>query len=79
MGKNIENLMSALSEFGQVEICKAGYVFTLLMTGKGLTKSTTMNSIQMMVLEFTGDDYPTIECMRNDENYVCIVLKPNEK
>lgn len=73
--KKIGTLIVALSEFGTVQICKAGVVFTLLMTGTGLTKMSTANKIQMLVVEFTGDDYPTVEAMRNDETYYCIILK----
>jgi hypothetical protein len=76
--KNTGKLIVALSEFGTVQLCKAGLVFTLLMTGEGLTNFTTAGKIQMLVSAFTGDDYPTVEAMRNGETYYCMILKPKD-
>ena len=73
----LDKLKTQLSKRGTIQLCKEGYVFTLLMTGEKLDNWQTVNAIQMEVLECVGDKYPLIECMRNDTNFLCIVLRPN--
>lgn len=74
----ITELIERLSKIGTVEICKAGAVFVLLMKGEKLTASSRIISVQMHVVEFCGDKYPIIEVMRNDDDYICMVLKPKK-
>ena len=74
---NINKLKQQLLKYGTIQLCKEGYVFTLLITGEKLDNWKTVNAIQMGVLEYVGDNYPLIECVKNDENYFCMVLKPN--
>lgn len=74
---DITDLKTKLANIANVEICKEGYVFTVLLTGEGLQKSGTVIGIQNLILEYAGGKYPTIETMRNNETYFCIVLRPN--
>lgn len=72
---NLDNLIHKLSKKGTVQLCKEGYVFTLLMTGKKLDNWQTVYTIQQEVVEYVGEKYPLIECMRNDEYFLCLVLR----
>ncbi len=69
-------LLSNLSRYGLVQICKADYVFTLLITGENLSRGSVYSEITTAVLNFVGDRYPIVETVRNDENFFCLVLKP---
>ena len=70
-----EKLKELLSKHGQIEVIKDGYVFTLLMTGKELSKWTTFSEIQENVLKYLGGKFPNIEVMRNEKEYFCLVLR----
>lgn len=70
-----EKLKELLSKHGQIEVIKDGYVFTLLMTGKQLSKWTTVSEIQENVLKYLGGKFPNIEVMRNEKEYFCLVLR----
>jgi len=72
----IEELILDLSKFGNVQIAKADYVLTILVTGTGLTKYPVFNKIMELVTQFANDKYPLIENMRNDETFFCAVCKP---
>ena len=71
----IEKLKISLSKFGYIQIIKEGIVFSLLITGEGLAKSSTVNNIQMQVMEYAVEKYPFIEAMRNDDYFFCMILK----
>lgn len=71
----MEKLIKLLSDYGTVEICKAGEVFTLLITGKGLNNALTVSEIQLLYLGALKGKYPFIEAVRNTDNYYCVVLK----
>ncbi len=73
----IEDLILELSKFGNVQIAKADYVLTILVTGNGLSKYPVFNKIMELVTQFANDKYPIIENMRNDETFFCAVCKPN--
>ena len=68
---NKENLIKEFSKFGEVQVCKLNKVFTLLITGRGLDKFTTLNKIQYLT---SKTDYSIIEVFKNDESFVLIVL-----
>jgi nucleoid-associated protein YejK len=72
----IEELKETLSKHGKVEICKADYVFTLLITGEGLSKSSVHQEIMKAVSDYCRHNYPYVEIMSNSDCYWCIVLKP---
>lgn len=77
MANNDDQLKQELSKLGTIQLFKKGYVFTLLMTGENLSNWKVASDIQIKVAEHVGDQYPTIECISNDENHFCIILKPN--
>jgi hypothetical protein len=72
----IEKLRKDLSEYGVVKVLKEGFVFTLLITGKDMSKYTIVNNIQKLVLDYVGDKYPIIEVLNNSENFLLYILKP---
>lgn len=72
----MENLKLELSKFGDLQVCKEGVVLTVLITGTKLSNWETAMKIQKSVVEYAGDKFPNIECMRNDETFFLIVLKP---
>lgn len=73
---NQSQFIRKVSKYGKVEAIKEGIVFTLLLTGSGLMKSSTVSEIGKLAIEYMGDKYPNIEVMSNDENYFLIILKP---
>ncbi len=72
----LDKLKTNLSKRGTIQICNEGLVFTLLMTGKNLSDWQTVSAIQMDLLEYAGYKYPVIETMKNDKEFLCIVLRP---
>lgn len=74
----MENLKIELSKFGELQICKEGFVFTVLITGEKLSNWVTAMGIQKLITDYAGDKYPIVECLRDDENFFCIVLKPKQ-
>ena len=73
---NVEKLKQRLVEYGDIQLCKAGYVFTLLMTGERLSNMNTVNAISKIVLDHVGKEYSKIEATRNSENWFCLILRP---
>ena len=72
----IDRLQKRMSKIGTIQLCKEGYVFTLLMTGEKLDNWKNVQSIQLGVLEYASEKYPIIECMKNEEGFLCMVLRP---
>jgi len=72
----MNELKLELSKFGLLQICKEGFVFTVLMTGKGFSSWTRTMDIQKLITDYAGEKYPIVECLRNDDDFFCIVLKP---
>lgn len=70
----MEKLKKRLSKYGTVEVIKEGVVFTLLITGKGLSKWDTVLAIQTEVIEYTCNTYPFIEATKNTDEFYFIVL-----
>lgn len=73
---SIESLKRKLVKYGNIEICKEGFVLTVLITGTGLTKVGRVMELQQIINEYAGERFSAIEAMRNDETYFCMVLKP---
>lgn len=69
-------LIRSLSKYGDVQMVKAGYVFTLLLTGTGLSKMETWLKIQQLCTDFCGDKYPVIEVLKTEDTFFLAVLKP---
>lgn len=74
----LNRLKQKLTKYGNIQIVKEGFVFSLLITGAGLSKSTVVAEIQNLVLSYAGDKYPMIEAMRNDDTFFCLILKPKQ-
>lgn len=74
--KNIESLKMKLCKYGTPQIVKEGVVFTVLITGAGLTSSKSVMDLQELILSCAGDKFPIIEAFKNDENFFCLILKP---
>jgi hypothetical protein len=71
--KNI--IVEELMQYGQIEVIKIGEVFTLLMTGKGLDNFMTFSEINKIVLREIGEQFPKVEVMKNEDNYLLIIYK----
>nr|WP_317631824.1 hypothetical protein [uncultured Flavobacterium sp.] len=69
----MEELNKKLSELGQIEVLKNDYVFTLLMITPKAPK------IILEVLEIILShvkDKPNTEIIKNENDYILIILKP---
>lgn len=71
----IEGLKLKLCKFGTPQIVKEGVVFSVLITGSGLSNWTTVSKIQDLILEYAKDKFPFIEAMKNDDGFFCLILK----
>ncbi len=74
----MEKLKRKLSKFGTLQICKAGYVLTILMTGNNLDHWTIVKEIEDIILDYAGTKYPVIETLKNEDAFFMIVLKPKQ-
>lgn len=74
-----EEALVAFSKYGDVQILKKDFVFTLLLTGTELSKWETFNNILATALDFSGNKFPLIETIRNENGFFCLVLKPDVK
>lgn len=71
----MEKLVKELSQIGTVEVISKKSVFLLLMTGKGLTKMYNANKIQQLILDEVGEEYPYIEIVKTEDEFVLYCLK----
>lgn len=76
---DLQGLKDVLSKYGNILIIKEGAVFSLLMKGENLSNIKKLQNIQSTVLDYAGDRYPVIEAFRNDDRYLCMILKPEQK
>jgi len=74
----LENLKMKLCKYGTPQIIKEGVVFSVLMTGTGLSQSITVMKLQELILECAKEKFPIIEAFRNDDNFFCMILKPKQ-
>jgi len=72
--KDIEKLEQAICDKGVIHVLKAGKVFTLYMTGKGLSSAHVLGHINLEVLANAAPYYPNVEVMKNEDNYILMVL-----
>jgi len=74
----IHEITNELSKLGIVQSIKNDYVFTLLMTKD--KQDLTSNGIPMKVLDivtsWVGNEKSTIEIMKNEEDFLLLILKP---
>jgi hypothetical protein len=73
---NTDKLIEKLSKKGTVHVCKKGFVFTLFMTGKGLSDMKKLGDISKQVLDEFGGAYPIIEVMQNEDDFILMILRP---
>lgn len=71
---NLDSIKTKLCEFGDLRMCKAGHVFTLLITGSNLQNMQAVIGIQDALLPVIKE-YPCIECLTNDIDHFMVVLK----
>lgn len=76
---DFQGLKDVLSKYGTILIIKEGAVFSLLMKGDNLSNMKKVQDIQSTVLDYAEKKYPIIEVFRNDDRYLCMVLKPEVK
>lgn len=74
----LEDLKMKLCDFGNPQIVKEGVVFSVLLTGKGLSKSRTVMKLQDLILDYAKEKFPLLEAMRNDDEFFCLILKPKQ-
>jgi hypothetical protein len=74
----LENLTKTLSKYGIVEVIKDDFVFTLLMKKdkESLTRFMVPLTIMKLCCDYLGDSKPNIEVMKNEEDFLLLVLKP---
>lgn len=73
---DLEQLKTTLSNISgiQIEVLKARKVFTMFLSGTGLSNSNTVNQITDEVLKSVGEQYPFVEVMKNKNNFLLLVL-----
>lgn len=74
----LENLKIKLCRYGNLQILKEGVVFSVLITGKGMTNSDSVIKIKELIMSYVGEKFPIIEAMRNEEDFLCLILKPKK-
>lgn len=72
---NLDKLKEKLSKVGTIEVIKDGIVFTLLIKGSELSNHKIVSGITMDVLDYVGEIYPNIEVMKNDDDFLLLVLR----
>ena len=77
--EKIKQKIESYSKDLKVNVINENRVFTLLITGKGLLKMSTVNFITESTTEYTKDKYPYVDVMNNSDHYLCMVLTPNKK
>ncbi len=75
---NLEKLkaqISAISTDVQIDVIKAGAVFTLLLRGKNLSNFNIINKIAYICSNEIGKKYPYIEVAKNDDDVFLLVMR----
>lgn len=71
-------MTNELSKLGTVQVIKNDFVFTVFMTKNN--QSLSSGQIPLKVLEITtsylGSEKPIIEVMKNEEDFLLLILKP---
>jgi hypothetical protein len=71
----LEDLKMKLYDFGTPQIVREGEVFSVLITGTGLSKWGKVSKIQDLILQYAGGKYPLIEAMKNGNDFFCLILR----
>lgn len=72
----MEELKRKLSEKYSIKVIKKGYVFTLMLEGKGLCHYVNVNNVLNDVINVVGDEFPYIEVMQNGDDFLLLILRP---
>lgn len=76
----MEELIEKLNFYGNIEVLKDDFVFTLLITRKPNGWVLTTGQVPLKILEivtnYLGDKKPMIEVMKNEKDFILLVLKP---
>lgn len=70
----MDELKLQLSQYGQVDVISEGAVFLLFMTGDNLTEYKKVSNVINLVVDYTKEKYPKVQAMRNEKNYLIMVL-----
>lgn len=70
----MDELKLQLSQYGQVEVINEGAVFLIFMTGNDLTEYKKVSKVINLVVDYTKEKYPKVQAMRNEKNYLIMVL-----
>ena len=70
----MDELKLQLSQYGQVEVINEGAVFLIFMTGNDLTEYKKVSKVINLVVDYTKEEYPKVQAMRNEKNYLIMVL-----
>lgn len=73
----MENLEKELVKYGDILVLKNSDVFTLLLktAGRSLANADTTFKILGAVREYLENSKTKIEAMRNDDDYLLLILK----
>ena len=72
----MDDLTKDLSQYGIVEVIKDDFVFTLHMTKSKEKISKNTLKIVTLVMKYLNDKKPIIEVMKNNDDFLLLVLKP---
>lgn len=74
----MDKLIYELSKLGIVQSIKNDFVFTLLMTKdkQDLSSNQIPFKVMELVVDFVGKDKPNIEVMKNEAEFLLLILKP---
>lgn len=75
----ISKLKLILSQFAKIEMIKEGSVFTVFLTGSKLSNFNNYNRMMGAITDYTKANYPTIECMKTQDDFFLLILKKSEK
>jgi hypothetical protein len=76
----MDELIEKLNLYGNIEVLKDEFVFTLLITSRVNGWALTTGQVPLKILElvtnYLGDTKPIIEVVKNEKDFILIVLKP---
>ena len=74
----LHEMTNELSKLGTVQVIKNEFVFTLMMTKDKQDLSSGQIPLKVLgiVTSWLGSEKPNIEVMKNEEDFLLLVLKP---
>lgn len=73
--KNLKQTRKALLEFGEILVLNLNSVATLLLKRKDAHKMGISIKIMEIIADYCGDEYPHVEILKIEEDYILIILK----